>query len=318
MNAQEYIENRLKNLQAKEETVSYLENTSLADFIYARIMSKKFRKFSVSEEAKNKVRVAIDLNIKNNEPIKFVLPFGSYKIWRFEESPEVDWAELFSMMYYAKWLLPIAEVYKPGVLFDFCADDAILEKMNNTPSSETEKYKETFRALMHFVQSFLPENFKFAFSPVGERYNSKEEFLDDLNKKVEEFKNKTFTPLTEKEIEMIKFNVRPVEGEVLDPEKNRILHDAYMSLEKRRAHHKTPDKISVCNTPFGGTSIPVGSTKTSVVKIQTGIGVLKKIGETYLEYIYSPSQVQSGNFVDEEVSIRGLDSKNFKKIRVLT
>src|SRR3989338_1568893 len=169
-------------------------------------MSKKFRKYSVNPIAHDMVRKAIELNIQNSEPIKIAIPFGSYKLWRLEESPEPDWAELFVMIYYAYWLKPITDVYEQGVWFDFCGDDAILELMNNIPEKDTEKYKKTFRDLIRFISPYLPENFKYTFSPVGERYSSKEEFLTDLNSKVEELKNKKLTPLTDRQIEMMKFN----------------------------------------------------------------------------------------------------------------
>ncbi len=314
MKVEEYIEQRLKGI--KEKNVQ--QNGKLPDFIFAAIMSKKFRKYSVSPEANVLIRKAIELNIQNNEPIKIALPFGSYKLWRLEESPEPDWAELFAMIYYAHWLKPITDAYKPGVWFDFCGDDAILELMNNIPESDTEKYKMAFRGIIKFMQNYLPENFKYTFSPVSERYNSKEEFLDDLNKQVAELKQKGEIPLTPQDIEMTRFNIKPL-GEEIDFQKNRLLHDAYMAVSKRRPHHKSPDKILVSATPFGNrTSIPVGTTKTSVVKFQTGAGVLKKEKDSFVEYIYSPSQLESASFTKEDVSIPGLDSKNFKSIKIFS
>lgn len=314
MTAKEYIEQRLKGIKEKK----FKQDGELADFIFAAIMSKKFRKYSVNPIANDMVRKAIELNIQNNEPIKIAIPFGSYKLFRLEESPEPDWAELFAMIYYAYWLKPITDVYQYGVWFDFCGDDAILELMNNIPEEDTEKYKKTFRSLIDFIQPYLPENFKYTFSPVGERYSSKEEFLADLNEKVKELELKGEIPLTERNIEMMKFNIIPKEGEEIDFQKNRILHDAYMAVGKRRAHHKRPNKIIICCTPFGDrTSIPLGTTKSSVVKFQTGAGVLKKTGDAYLEYIYSPSQLETTKATLESVSISGLSGKNFGKIRII-
>lgn len=314
MTAKEYIEQRLKGI--KDEKVK--QEGNLADFIFSRIMSKKFRKYSVNPKANEMVREAIELNIKNNEPIKIAIPFGSYKLWRLEESPEPDWAELFAMIYYSYWLKPITDVYKPGVWFDFCGDDAILELMNNIPEEDTERYKKTFRGIIDFIQPYLPENFKFTFSPVGERYSSKEEFLVDLNEKVKELEQKGEILLDDRTIEMMKFNVKPKEGEEINLQKNKILHDAYMGVSKRRAHHKRPDKIIICCTPFGDrTSIPLGTTKTSVVKFQTGAGVLKKEEDGFIEYIYSPSQLEITKATFEPISISGLSGKNFGKIRVI-
>lgn len=319
MTPKEFIEERLNNLKTEKASVKeFKSKEELADFIFKTIMSKKFRKFSVGSETKEKIKKAIDLNIEKNEPIKIALPYGTYKLWRFEESPEVDWAELFSMIYFARWLKPITEVYKPGAWFDFCGDDAILELINNIPEEDTEKYKKSMRTLIKFIQPYLPDNLKYTFSPVGERYASKEEFLEDLEEKVQELKNKNLILLTKEKREKIIFNIKPKEGEKIDFEKNRLLHDAYMAVSKRRPHHKANDKIVICSTPFGGTSLPIGTTKTSVVKFQTGVGVLKKKGNTFIEYIYSPTQLESSKFQKEEVNIKGLNLKNFKRIRIVT
>jgi len=313
MTVKEYIEKRLAGI--KDEKIK--QDKQLANFIYDRILSKKFRKFSISPEAISKIRGAIELNIKNNEPIKIAIPFGSYKLWRLEESPEPDWAELFSMIYYAYWLKPITDAYKPGVWFDFCGDDAILKLMNNIPEKDTEKYKVVFRELIKFIQPYLPENFKYTFSPVGERYNSKEEFLADLNQKIDELKKKGEIALTEQDIEMMRLNVKLKDGEEIDFQKNRLLHDAYMTVSKRRPHHKKPDKILISATPFGDrTSIPIGTTKTSVVKFQTGVGVLKRVGDSFIEYIYSPSQLDKAKFEWQNIQIDGLSGQNFNRIRV--
>lgn len=314
MTAQEYIEQRLKGIKDKKAK----PEGNLADFIFATIMSKRFRKYSVNPIANDMVRKAIELNIQNNEAIKVAIPYGSYKLWRLEESPEPDWAELFAMIYYAYWLKPITDVYEPGVWFDFCGDDAILELMNKIPEEDTQQYKKIFRDLIVFIQDYLPTNFKYSFSPVGERYNSKQEFLDDLNQKVEELKQKGLPPLTERQIEMIDFNVRLKPGEKINYQENQLLHDAYMAVSKRRPHHKQPDKIVICCTPFGDrTSLPMGTTKTSVVKFQTGTGVLCREKDTYMEYIYSPSQLQNKKFILEPINITGLSGKNFKTIRII-
>ncbi len=314
MTAQEYIEQRLKGIKDKKVK----QEGNLAGFIYDTIMSKKFRKYSVNPETYPKIREAIELNIKNNEPIKIVIPFGSYKLWKFDESPEPDWAELFAMIYYAYWLKPITDIYKEGVWFDFCGDDAILELMNSIPEEDTNKYKKVFRDLIKFIQPYLPENFKFTFSPVGERYSSKEEFMADLNDQINRLKQNGTTQLTEKDIRRIQENIKTNKKEEINLEENHLIHDAYMSISKRRSYHQTSDRISISATPFGKrTSIPIGTTKTSVVQFQVGTGVLKKNGDNFIEYIYSPQQIETAKFVKENINMKGLDSKNFKTIRII-
>jgi len=318
MEIKEFIEKKLNELKPTDKkVVDFKSQKDLIDYIYKALLNKKFRKFSIGQETKDKIRKAVELNVVKNEPIKIAIAFGCYKLWKFEECPEPDWAELFYMMYCAKWLMPIAEVYKPGVWFDFCGEDVILGLMNNIPEDDIEKYKEIFRNLLKFIKPYLPENFKYTFSPVGERYASREEFLADFNDKLEEIKMKNLAPLTENEKKTIELNIKPIKGEEIDFKKTRLLHDAYMNISKRRSYHKTPEKISVSSTLWG-TSIPIGTTKTSVVKFQTGVGILKKNGDSFVEYIYSPSQLESAYFTKENIHIERLEGKNFKMIKVIT
>lgn len=318
MTPKDYILGKLKGIKEPQDKAPILsDQNDLVNFIYAAIMSKKFRKYSVDSKTKDNIRKAIELNVQSNDPIKVAIPYGTYKLWRFEESPEPDWAELFAMIYYAYWLKPITEIYKPGVWFDFAGDDAVLEMMNNIPEADTLQYKKIMRSLISFIQTYLPANFKYTFSSVSERYNSKEEFSADLEDKIKKLREKTLPPLTDAQIADIKLNIRPIPGKELDLEENRIIHDAYLDVSKRRPHHKKPETILVCATPFPSNSLPIGTTKTSVVKYQTGVGVLKKKDDSFIEYIYSPLQLQNSKFEWAEIAIEGLTDKNFNKIRIV-
>jgi hypothetical protein len=63
-------------------------------------------------------------------------------------------------------------------------------------------------------------------------------------------------------------------------------------------------------------SVPVGTTKTSICKFWVGVGALKKIEDNFIEYILSPGQLATKQFIWENVLINGLTSKNFSKIRI--
>lgn len=187
MTAKDFIEGKLKELKAQ---TSVSMNGDLTEFIFKALMSKKFRKFSMISEYQDHIKKVINESLKNNVPIKFSFPFGGYKLWRLEETPEVDWAELFTLMYYSKWLKPICEVYKPGVVLDFVSDDIILERMNNIPKKDTEEYKKSFIDLVKFLEKYIPNNLRFTFTPVASFYSEKEfskDLQDKLEKKKEEF-----------------------------------------------------------------------------------------------------------------------------------
>lgn len=321
MTAQEYIEYKLKELAISEQTApSFASDKDLHDYIFKVIMSKKFRKFKVTTEYLPHIHEAIEDSIQNNLPIKFAFPFGGYKLWRLEETPEADWAELFTLMYYAKWLKPIAEVYKPGIWFDFCSDDVIVERMNNIPNSDTERYRETFNMTIDFLKKYIPENMKFTMTPVSSHYTP-EEFEEDLQDKIERMEEELggLPVLDERKKAMIELNVKlkPGQGEdALWREKVELIHKAYYNVSRRRPYSRAKDKILTFCMKMDN-CVCVGTTKSSTAKFWVGVGVLKKGDMDFQELVLSPSQVESSSFIKEDIAMSGLEGKNFKSINVM-
>ena len=111
MTAQEYIQAELDKLKVPIEAVLPPKNQDeLADAVYKLLTSKKFRKYALSEEYAKYVRGSVNACVAANEPIKIVFFGGCYKLWRLDEAPEADWAELFAYMYFTRWLKPVCIV----------------------------------------------------------------------------------------------------------------------------------------------------------------------------------------------------------------
>lgn len=234
MTPKEYIEYKLNELKPTNKVGNSLSKEQLSDLICKTILSKKFRKFSIIPEYIEHIKEVVNESIENNEPIRFSFPFGGYKLWRLEETPEVDWAELFTFMYYTKWLKLIAEVYKPGVIFDFASDDMVIERMNNISKQDTEKYKKSFEELVKFLEGYIPKNIKFTFTPISSLYTL-EEFEKDLADKIEKKKIEFggLPKLGDKERRMVELNVKLNPGQDEDPlwrEKTELLHQAYYTI----------------------------------------------------------------------------------------
>ncbi len=223
-------------------------------------------------------------------------------------------------MYYAKWLKPIAEAYKPGIWFDFCSDDIIVERMNNIPKSDTESYGKSFNMIIEFLKKYLPENMKFTMTPVSSFYTP-EEFEEDLKDKIAIMQKELggLPVLNERKTHTVELNVRLKPDQDKDPlwrEKIELLHQAYYTVSRRRPYNRAKDKIlTFCNKMAN--CVPVGTTKTSIAKFWVGVGALKKVDDGFIEYVLSPSQLESSNPTKENISISGLESKNFKTIRII-
>ncbi|MBI4087103.1 hypothetical protein HY416_03965 [Candidatus Kaiserbacteria bacterium] len=298
----------------------------MAKAIFTALMSKKFRKYSVPEKNQVIIRGAIEKNIANGEPIKISWPFGGYKLWRFEETPEVDWAELFSIMYFVRWLKPVCALYQKGVEFTFWVDEVVIAKMNNIPQADLDAYQKSFADLLKFVKPWLPSNLKFEVFLERLQYESNEAFEKGLAVEMEKLSNARAAspqPLSEAAIRSIDMNVKLTPRQAQDPfwrEKVDLMHYAYYNLQEQQNRIRpsyTTVNITAFTTFFEPNVIPVGTTKTSIAKFWVGVGALQRRGDRFIETIFSLSQIDKAHAVWESVKIVGLRGKNFSKIRVV-
>lgn len=318
MKSQEYIERQLKNL--KEFNPRNVSKENLADEIFRLVMSKKFRKYSANPALVEQIKSAIKLRVDSNQPIIFVFPHGAYKLWRLEEAPYPDWAELFAAMYYTKWLKPICEIYAPGVILDFYVMDLIIPKINNIPLEDIEAYIKEYQKILDFLKVYQPKNLKMTITRAGSQFLSEQDFEEALKEYIE--KLSTSSPkLVEEELKIVELNTKVTQEQQKDPtwkEKVLLIHDAYINMERDKGYYFNANKIPVTTQSGGsGRLLAVGTTKTSIAKFWVGVGVLMRIGDSYMEYILSPKQLESAEFTKEEISIAGLDSRNFKRIRIV-
>src|SRR5437762_12821678 len=109
MTGKEYVLERLAALKATRprDLAADADKEELAKLIVRRLLSRKFRKYALKPELESHINEAVRRNIKAGDPIKLTFLNGCYKLWRLDESPEVDWAELFTLLHYADWLKEI-------------------------------------------------------------------------------------------------------------------------------------------------------------------------------------------------------------------
>lgn len=325
MTSQDYIQSRLTKLKQPLGLKQLDNQEELVNAIYKAVLSKKFRKYSANEELQQYIKNAISINVKKNEPINITFLHGAYKLWRLEEAPEVDWAELFSLMYYSEWVKPICELYKPGVWFDFFVDDYIVNRLDNIDMADINKYIETYQTLIDFLKTYQPANLNMTITQVGKQFDSEEAFDKSLQKNLKKLTAETpsgLPVLNEEQKAMVELNAKPTSAQLKDPkwrEKVFLLHNAYSGTKAEPGYHKNrPEKIIAFTQPLPtGSTISVGTTKDSVMKFWIGAGVLKPRDDSFRQIIMSPNQLANSNFKVNDVSIKNLDGKNFSKIKVL-
>jgi hypothetical protein len=335
MKPQDHLQAELRDCTKYEltpEDKAILEKDGIEAFIYSKLTSKKFRKWAVDESSEQQAKKAIQLNVAAGKPLQFRYPFGGYKLWRMPSSPEVDWAEFFSIAYYSKYLAPIAAAYEPGIDFKFASDDVIIERMDNVPVADTKAYFNSFKKLLEQFQPFFPANFKMDIVRIGDLYEDKGEFEQELASNVERFTKEYATTVDEtkkqkmyitSELNISWKGAKDLSG-LGDQEKRKVIeqgpiyHDAYCAVSRRREFNRGEDKIVIFTTVIPN-AIAIGTTKSSVTKYWTGFGILDTNGVGFSDRIISPTQLENLDGQRFElVPINFTDMHNFRDIRVYT
>ena len=327
MTAQEHLKNRLRSAwkyELTEEDQKALQIEGIEKYIFRKLKSKKFRKTKMDDDSIERVKEAIAINVSRSEPIKFTFPFGGYKIWRVPSFPEVDWAEFMTIAHVLEYIAPILQAYKPGVDIAFSSDDVIIELLDNYPRADLDSYVSSFEKLIAAFQVHFPTNLNLQLERVANLY-SDQEYQQELEQNYDDFRKEGLTEeRIQKDFKYSEFNFK-LDGKVdhtktdkqeLDELKLDLMYwsQAYLKLSKRRAFVRGDDKVVLFCTPISN-AIDIGSTKVSMTKFWTGVGVLEHMDGKYYERILSPKQFDSvsgqGQVVEVESSI---SMENFGRI----
>lgn len=325
MTPQAYLLSTLNELQAPAEVPQARTQDGLTDRIFALLASKKFRKYALSEEYAKHVKDSIKASIATDEPIKLVFFGGCYKLWRLDEAPEADWAELFAYMYFTRWMKSICALYKPGVWFDFLLDDYIVPRLNNISEADVQAYRASRDMVLDFMKPYQPSNLNMTHTSEGSLFSSRSDYEASLERAITQLAGSLpdgLPQLSEAQVASVELNTHATPEQLADPkwrEKVELLHSAYYMARNETGYY-APDthKIIAFTQPFApGKPLAVGSTKNTVAKYWVGAGALKPKDDSYRQLVLSPSQLENARFDWEAVSLPGLDGKNFKKMRVL-
>lgn len=299
-----------------------VHDDQLEEMTYGRLMSKKFRKVAADEETQKIARRGVKTAVKNKQPVVLSTNFGGNKLWRLDESPEIDWAELFTVFYLTEWAKYILQVYPYGIILDFYSEGIAVDKMNNVSLAEVDRYTDTFCRLIKFLQPHMPDDVKLTYTRLGEKYESYRDFLADIEDKMTKLLDQNggeLPRMSEKEKIATELNVRLLPGQDKDPqwrEKVELRLSALNDTRGNQEYYNDPSIIRACSTSYSGW-IATGSTKRSYAKFWVGVGALEKSGNNYHELVLTPKQLGSAEFEVENITIPGLIGKNFQKIRVL-
>lgn len=307
-----------------------------AEWITKILLTKKFRKTKVFEQTKNSIMAKVELSLKENKPLHFVILFGGYKAFWNPSHPEVDWAELFNLRFMTELFSPILQAYGPGVILDYGSEDLIITEMDNYPKTVLDSYAASFKTLLAAYSKSLPTNFKINYVRTGEMYDSsklKQELWKILPQKKEEWKH------------------------LSEENKKNLLHRSYRSimwkgekdltnLNEAQKEERIAESKIIENTFYeleanyfgdyftGGNRIPIvlswglskeenvdhwltlGSTYASTTDFWIGRGVLELRDGRFIPRVLSKNQYSDLKPRLASLKVDILDVKNLKQIEI--
>jgi hypothetical protein len=318
MTPQTYIQQRLDNLKVPARPGD--ASGSIEDVVYARLMSKKFRKMKAGDPCVEITKRVVAKAVKEQTPILVTECFGGNKLWRFDEAPEIDWAELFSLMYFIDWMKYVAAVHKPGVIFDYFSQDLAVERLDNISREELDAYSKTFTDMITWIKPYMPEGVTIQYRRHRDMFDDESKYDDELAIEIDKYFKKNGLPVLGDGMKArTELNVRLKPGQDTDPqwrEKVELQHQSLFKTPTLGTYLNYPDMVWTCPTYYED-SIVTGSTKRSIAKFWAGVGTLEKNGCGFAELVLTPKQLAAADFSWQDIHLDGLTGKNFSKIRVL-
>lgn len=332
MIVKEYLKSRLTgsaNYSLSEED-KRLIGRGMEEFILARLMSKKFRKQKVDDSLIARTKKIIGEKIRQGLPLRFVFPMGGYKLWRLPSSPEADFAEFFNVAYLLEYLAPIVAAYKKGSILYYYIHTLLMEFHDNLTTEEISRYVSSFETILKEFSRFLPENFQLRVWRDSDLY-TREEYAAALKEGLAKAED-SFAKMDERQKDHyfklgrlnIKWQGKEDWERLTAAEKEEKVHQGILyelaavnNLIRVNETVKSEDNILffVKSTPL---FIGVGTTKNSVTKHWTGIGVLEREGGKFYDRVLSPSQYEAVKDLSHEVVEVNLEIplENLRRIRV--
>lgn len=303
MDISDYLSKLIKTIpepQDSKEENKATKSDSFEDIIFNKLISRKFRTKVIQPELERLVKTKIGLSVKELKPLHFTIPFGGYKLWKFPTYPGPDFAELFNLIQIRLYLSRIAYLYKPGVILEYWSDEIMVNKMNNYPQVDLDVYNNTFKEMISWFNSFLPNNFQIQFNKIS-NVLSYDDYYKETEKYIKNHKS-SWDELPQDQINIrLEKAERNYKGDlsILSKlEKDNLLrdsalrHDAFIFGDWDKDYPWAFDEYMI---PLGFQytntwGIPVKSSASSMTQFWVGMGVIKQRDSSFFPSIVTYKQ----------------------------
>ncbi|MGE5473915.1 MAG: hypothetical protein ACM3UU_06805 [Ignavibacteriales bacterium] len=342
MNIEKITNDFLKTnvLSVSAQDITDNRNDKIIDLAVSRLLSKKYRKYGISEIVKESIIEKVTNIVSDNKPFKFIICFGGYKHWWTESYPNVDWAEMFNFRFLVDYILPIANAYKPGVIIEYESEEVVLERLNNIPQEDLDSYSNSFVKALEYYNKYLPQNVKLKFIKARELYDSNllfreiEQKLDKFKQIFEGYDEEDKKRRLKKAQTNINWNGKVDLTKLSQSQKDnfikesRIFNEAFLEADYELRTDYFEDKYSIPILlsfglgPGGEYWLHIGSCSSSIVDFWAGMGIIEIREENkIIPRIISRTQYEKIKDKLIKVPVNNSDianlNENFKYIYIL-
>ena len=274
--------------------------------IIDRLFSKKYRKYRIDSSVRENISKQIEQIIDNNQKIVFTPAFGGYKHHWTESYPHTDWAEIFNLKFLLEYLAPIFNSYEKGIEIEYESEEVVIEKINNMPQEDIDKYTQSWYKLLNLFNGKLNEKVKIKYTLAKESY-SQEKLFTAMSERYSEFE-KLFDEYDDKDYRLSKASTNIMwngkedltnltkEEQQNYIKKSRILDEVFLAVdfELREAFFFQENRILLCFSfglwPEGAEALHIGSCASSMVDFWAGTGILEIREDKIIPRILSKTQ----------------------------
>lgn len=263
-----------------------LVGESTVDALIRLILRSPYRRSSIGESSAEDVHRKVTEALTRQDPIRFSVPFGCYKLWRLSASPWPDWAEVFWLVYLMSYVAPIAAAYRGGTSLELTYCSIGVEEANCLLEGSIERYAIRLQSILNCCLNRSPiEGLEVRLFDVAQLYAGDEgqvEFERNVAyAQCEWFRSippETCIRMQDSAARNLHLPVGCEGGDAVDAIRTSAqrIH-AVDSLKRRRWFNKYSDRIQLVHVKGPEPAVHVGTCRTSTCHPNVGSGILHQV-----------------------------------------
>lgn len=236
------------------------------------IVRRPFRRSQADNATQADIIGKLSQSLRDQQPIKFSVPFGGYKHPQLPHSPAINLAETFWLNYLRSYAEPMVALYPAGVTFSFTYMSGVIEAINGISRADQATY---LNQLAQLCQQLSCSQIRFELVDIADLMGGTEQATATLWKRYRLLEAAGTEPVA-KALASAERNL--VDSEQQSPRTSALLCEAMESIPERRNFNKFGSHIQLSHQK-ASLSVHIGSCQTSVVQPWVGFGCYDSNGK---------------------------------------